>query len=344
MGRWPLTIEAGHRSSVTFGYLCAHVWFHGYCHSHWPQMIDYANSNTLFVGCYGSGTLTIEAGPQVDSPGGFLGTLRVRGHGHSYWRRLEIGQMFHLFTLVQLAMARHHRTGAQVSDSTGYLGFDSGSMGTVTVTGTGSKWTRSILFFALANQAVARSQSTTGERLHGGTLCGLRSAISTETELLPRRKVPFWMSICVFDAAHGRQATVTFGSDGGSLNVTSAAPGYLGVGYKGNGNLNVTEGVVLTSTAGYVAYYSGSTGTAIVTGAGSKWTNSNALNVGNNGNGTLSIEDRAEVSDSSGFLGYYSGSRGYVHNHWRGSKWTNSNSLYVGYNGSGTLTVEASAK
>ena len=33
--------------------------------------------------------------------------------------------------------------GGQVSNTTGYLGYDSGSSGTATVTGTGSQWTNS---------------------------------------------------------------------------------------------------------------------------------------------------------------------------------------------------------
>ena len=75
-----------------------------------------------------------------------------------------------------------------------------------------------------------------------------------------------------FDATHGTQQTLAFGS-GGKLTFNIAG-GPLGVGYQQNGTLTVAEGVNVTSSDGLLGYYSGSTGTATVTGAGSKWTNS----------------------------------------------------------------------
>ena len=101
----------------------------------------------------------------------------------------------------------------------------------------------------------------------------------------------------------------------------------------------MAEGVAITSSYGYLGYNSGSSGTATVTGTGSKWTNSGDLYVGNYGTGTLRIEAGGQVSNSTGYLGYNSGSSGTATVTGAGSKWTNSGSLYVGNSGSGTLHI-----
>ena len=77
----------------------------------------------------------------------------------------------------------------------------------------------------------------------------------------------------VFDGTHGLQQTLAFGS-GGTLNLNLDGTGALGAGYKGTGTLRIADGVAVTSSTGYLGYNSGSTGTATVTGTGSKWTNS----------------------------------------------------------------------
>ena len=93
---------------------------------------------------------------------------------------------------------------------------------------------------------------------------------------------------------------------------------------------------------GYIAYKSGSTGTATVSGTGSKWTNSGNLFVGYSGTGTLNIAGGGAVSNSnnpSGYIGYNSGSAGTVTVDGSGSTWTNGWCLYVGCSGSGTLNI-----
>ena len=142
-----------------------------------------------------------------------------------------------------------------------------------------------------------------------------------------------------FDATHGTQQTLAFGS-GGTLTFNIAG-GPLGVGYQQNGTLTVAEGVNLTSGIGYLGYYSGSAGTASVTGAGSKWNNSSTLYVGREGSGSLTIEAGGQVSNSNGYLGYGSGSTGAATVTGAGTQWNSGDGLYVGREGSGSLTIEA---
>jgi len=82
----------------------------------------------------------------------------------------------------------------------------------------------------------------------------------------------------VFDAAHGLQQTFLFGT-GGTLNLNQNGNGVLGTGYNGNGTLRIADGIAVSSSSGYMGNNAGSSGTATVTGAGSKWTNSGSLYV-----------------------------------------------------------------
>jgi len=106
-----------------------------------------------------------------------------------------------------------------------------------------------------------------------------------------------------------------------------AAPGWAGVsktgdikddgssfyaGYNDNstGTLTIDAGSVFSRRDGDLGFAMGSTGTAIITGAGSTWTNSGSLCVGCSGSGTLRVEAGGQVSESTAWLGYQSGSMG----------------------------------
>ena len=68
----------------------------------------------------------------------------------------------------------------------------------------------------------------------------------------------------------------------------------------GDGTLSVEAGGTVSNTVGILGNYSGSTGTATVTGAGSAWTNSTALYVGSSGDGTLNVQAGGSVSNTVG--------------------------------------------
>ena len=143
----------------------------------------------------------------------------------------------------------------------------------------------------------------------------------------------------LFDTGHGTMQSLAFGS-GGTLSFNLNG-GVLGVGHKGRGSLTIVEGVNVTSSNGSLAFSAGSTGTGLVSGVGSKWTNTSALYVGSAGSGTLTINAGGQVSDVAGYLANAAGSMGSVIVTGAGSKWTNTGTLFVGREGSGTLTIEA---
>lgn len=204
--------------------------------------------------------------------------------------------------------------GSLLASRRGYLGNYIGATGTATVTGVGSLWTiYDFLYVGVSGN---------------GTL-----AIEAGGEV------------------DSRIAYLGYNSNStGTVTVTGAGSkwthnGWLPVGDSGNGMLIIEAGGQVTNpSVGYLGYKSGSTGTARVTGAGSKWTNGGSLSVGYSGNGTLTIEAGGEVSNTSGSLGYSYGYSSRTTNKvtvtGAGSKWTNAGSLDVGPIGRGTLTIE----
>jgi T5SS/PEP-CTERM-associated repeat protein len=93
----------------------------------------------------------------------------------------------------------------------------------------------------------------------------------------------------------------------------------------------------MISNHGYLGDFSFASGTATVTGAGSKWTNYGSLLVGGSGNGTLTIDKGGQVTTASGYVGYDHSGNLLITD--VGSQWTSTGSLIVGKNGNGLLNI-----
>ena len=155
--------------------------------------------------------------------------------------------------------------GGMLSDQQGSLGVSHGSVGTATVTGSGSKWTNSVDLSVGINGA--------------GML-----TITDGAQVTNR-----YGFLGQFSGSNGTARV----SGTGSKWTNSS---YFYVGYEGAGELTIADGGQVSNGPGYVGYTSGSQGTVMVTGSGSKWTNSSGLSVGNSGIGTLIVADGGQVS------------------------------------------------
>ncbi len=140
--------------------------------------------------------------------------------------------------------------------------------------------------------------------------------------------------------------TVNVTGSGSSLSISGSGfgeGGELYIGSSGGGELVVGEGGQVTSGDSVVGIAqilnNNDSGSATITGAGSKWTTRD-LTVGYiTGHGTLSVMAGGEVVSENGFLGYNANGNATVQD--AGSKWTISNDLYFGLQGgTGTLQVE----
>jgi T5SS/PEP-CTERM-associated repeat protein len=295
----------------------------------WASLSDLHGNGTITVtqGAILDANLRFDSahGTQTSVEFGSGGTLKVNANGG----KLGVGYKGTGSLTVS--------DGIAISSSYGYLGYNAGSIGSATITGVGSKWINSgslsvgrsgngTLTVADGGEVTTATLLASLKDLHGNGIITATQGAILDAELR-------------FDATHGTQATVAFDS-GGTLKV-NAAGGDLGVGYKETGCLIVADGIAISGNRGFLGTNSGATGTATVTGNGSKWTSTKELYVGSYGSGMLSIQKGGEVSNTLGYIGNNSGSTGTVIISDIGSKWTNTGDLYVGSLGSGTLTIEA---
>jgi T5SS/PEP-CTERM-associated repeat protein len=194
----------------------------------------------------------------------------------------------------------------------GYIGYDTGSTGEVTVDGVGSTWTNSsYLYVGLDGDGTLNI--TGGGAVNSGSSSGACH--------------------CYIGYSSGSTGEVTVNGTGSMWDNNS----YLYVGHKGAGTLNITDGGTVNSSGTWcIGFKSGSTGEVTVDGAGSMWTNDSSLYVGLGGDGTLNITDGGAVSNNDGFIC----AKGVVTVDGTGSTWTNRwDDLYVGAPDSGTLNI-----
>ena len=116
--------------------------------------------------------------------------------------------------------------------------------------------------------------------------------------------------------------------------------GRLLVGFNSTGALTVNGGSMLTTSSGEMGAVRGGTGTATITGPGSKWTTTDNLFVGNAGLGFLTIENGGAASSQRGFVGSAPGSSGVVTVGGRNANWTVRQDIIAGSDGQAFMTVK----
>jgi T5SS/PEP-CTERM-associated repeat protein len=239
-------------------------------------------NDDLYVGDTADGTMTIDTASSVDIweayvgyATGVTGTITVDGPG-SIWN--NIFKMYLGFD--GTGTLKIQNGGTVANDLYSYLGYNSGSSGTATVTGPGSNWTNS------DNLYVGHSGTGTLNIQNGGTVTNTIGYIGG---ILPLG--PFNLGV----------GTVTV-AGAGSIWTNSDS---LRIGDAGNGTLNFQSGGEVSNSTGYLGYYLGyylgSTAAATVTGAGSMWNISGDLSVGIDGTATLDIENGGAVTVGGNF-------------------------------------------
>jgi outer membrane autotransporter protein len=204
--------------------------------------------------------------------------------------------------------------GAQLSGSSGLIGFAAGTSGQVVVGGVaggvGASWINS------ASINVGVFGSGTLAILNGGLVsAGASGFLGTQV---------------------GASGVVTVDGPGSGLTIGTT---FL-VGNFGSGTLMISNAGVVNDAQGILANQPNSSGAVTVDGAGSTWTNTANLNVGRRSAGTLSITNGGAVSNVDGTVGQFvAEGNGTVTVDGAGSAWNNSGNLRVGDGGTGVLTV-----
>ena len=176
--------------------------------------------------------------------------------------------------------------GGAVVNSTGYIGFNADSANnSVLVTGAGSLWTNSGDLF------VGKAGSGNSLVIEGGA------------------RVDATSGYIGFDAASSNNSVVVTGSN--SLWTVNTSD--LLVGNTGSGNsLVISNGGMIASTIGVIGFAAPSSNNSVlVTGADSRWTNSNELFVGFGGSGhSLTIAEGGTLTAASIIIAADAGSSG----------------------------------
>lgn len=189
------------------------------------------------------------------------------------------------------------------------LGYNAGSQGTITVSGSLGNWTNSGSSY-IGNSGTGIVNVTTGATYTGGTV--------------------------YIGAASG-------GS--GELNVSAStfSAGSVFIGYSGSGTFTLAQASTATTAAVSIADGVGSSGQAVIS-TSSSWTLSGNLLVGGGGVGTLEIREGSTVSGTTAAVGNTATAAGSaVTVSGAGSTWTNSGQVIIGSFGNSTMTVQTAA-
>ena len=231
------------------------------------------NSGAFTVGSTGSGTLTVQNGATISgansiiaASGDSIGTATVSGAG-SRWTEsaaFSVGNLGVGSLTISSGGEMTVATDATIAGS-------ADSFGTVTITGTDSRWTIGGALI-VANSGQASLTIASGGEVASATLrVGDNNSATTEGD-------------------------VAITGAGSMLRVTGVAD----VGDDDLGSLTVSSGGALVTLAGLdLGNNAQGVGEITVTGPGAQWANTGALNVAALGTGTLNVSNGGAVTTST---------------------------------------------
>ncbi|WP_348935889.1 autotransporter domain-containing protein [Aquabacter sp. CN5-332] len=369
-GSGTLTIEANGTVTSTTSYIGLNAGSTGTVtvtgeNAHWNL-----GTSDLELGFFsGNGTLTIEAGGTVTSGTGLIGdgagsvgTVTVTGENANW----NLGSSS-LYVGVLGGGTFTIEAGGTVTSRSSSIGANTGSTGTVTVTGEDATWNLQGSDLSVGNLGIGTVTIEAGGMVTSANGYIGRMAGSTGTVTVTGADANWNLgSSMLYVGGHGNGTltieaggTVTSGNsiigdaDGsvGTVTVTGAnahwnlGTSQLQVGILGNSTLTIEAGGMVTSGNGYIGTGSsvaGPTGTVTVTGADARWNlGSSTLQVGVWGNGTLTIEAGGTVTSGTGFVANAAHSTGMVTVTGGDAHLNLGPEFFVGHLGTGTLIIEA---
>ena len=275
------------------------------------------SSTNAFIGYEANGTLMITGGSEVESavghigyPSGVRGAIHVTGFGSKWTNRryVMIGEQGE----GELTIA----SGGEVSSAIGTIANGAGSSGKVEVSGSEAKWKNGKAGYI-------------GDLIIGNKGDG---ALVVQNGGLVENVMSGYIGI---DPGSCGEAMVK----GSGSEWTNGKNLYVAYGSTRRCTLKITGGGMVGNDHGYIGFESGSSGEAVVKGAGSEWANTNMLNIGYNGNGKLGVSGGGMASCGFSYIGYSTGSTGLVTVDGTDSTWTIDGGFYVGASGVGTLRI-----
>lgn len=311
LGNGAINVVNGGSISNDFGYIGERVGSTGTATVDGSGSV-WTNSYRLCVGGQGAGVLNVTGGASVSSSSAYIGgciTVALSGAGtatvsgsDSTWTNTQDLYVGYSGTGVLSIL-----NGGSVSSRNGFVGGFEHSVGTgtVTVSGSGSTWTNT-------GQLGIGYLGTGTLTIDGGAIVrsaggGVNSSVATIDGQGSK-----WISNGVFSVDCHSDATAT---------------------------LNITNGGGLSSTSGFIGSYWNAS-TAVTVSGSSTWTNNGSLEVSAHmGTATLAISSGGTVTNASNAdIGYDSGVS-MVTVDGAGSTWLSGDTVTVGRHGPGTLNV-----
>lgn len=314
---------------------------------------------------YNGATVTVDAGTFVGANATGTGTINISGTG-STWTASQITLLggnslsdggrgtinvsdggryvAHNQTVIGFkhgGVGNFNVTGGATvtvdSNAVVNLGFFSDAIGTLTVSGAGSRW----------------DASAGGDMYVGGNAGGLAPAGGTGTvNVLAGGALTMQGAMYLGRGSSGGNGTLNVSGAGSTVSLTTATES-LFVGYTGVGALSIGNGGQVTNDGiAYLGFSAGSTGTAIIDGAGSSWTSNGLVTIigGNDGSaaggtGTVTVQNGGTLNTGQARLGFDSAgtAAGTVTVTGSNSRW-NASDIYVGYSGNGALNISSGGR
>ncbi|MBN1909479.1 MAG: PEP-CTERM sorting domain-containing protein [Pirellulales bacterium] len=322
--------------------------------------------SNLLIGPSGSGDVTISNHGLIQcddvrigsTSSGVLCTLTVTDVGS----RLECGPI----RVGNSSLASMSVEAGAVVQSTGesQIGHGSASEGEVTVTGNGSLWNTNsgTLLVGDSGEGILNI-SNKGQVLCGTAYIGTMSG-SSGNQVTVNGSDSLW-STGGLNVGAGGEGTLTIenkgtvtstnvsiggGYDGpgasGTVNVNGSgsnwviSSGWFAIGEYAAGELNITDGGLVSSQSALIGTYDSSLGNMVtLSGTGSTWnTNGEFVSVGEAGAGTVQVRTGSQVLSGITYVGYDVTGNGHID--LMGGTWdTGGEDLFLGLAGTGTLDV-----
>ncbi|MEM0965649.1 MAG: autotransporter-associated beta strand repeat-containing protein [Verrucomicrobiota bacterium] len=184
---------------------------------------------------------------------------------------------------------------------------------------------------------------------------GSESAVGTLT--VENGSVLDLSTVGILSPGGGAVSSASVTGSGSQWNIAGGSSNSFLIGGAGQVTLSVLAGAEVSNGGNaFVGDSSGSSGDVTVSGAGSRWENTNGLRIGNDGDASLTISDGGVVTNSSlvntnsngrSVIAFSASSTSMVTVTGAGSQWLNQNAsnnptaIDVGGNGDATLLIEA---
>ena len=262
------------------------------------------NSRGLVVGVYGIGDLAIEEGGAVSNGRGEIGsypgsrgTVTITGPGSAWTNSesLSIGR----YGFGDLAISN----AGQVFSRSSLIGEYSGSHGRVTIAGEDSTLIVSEeLYVGYAGSGALTIEN--GGTVNTRSIYASRSSLAGDGAIFTKGAVLDDVNL-IFNHTYGARQIIAFG-DRGELHLDLDGTGDLGVGHRSTGSITIAEGRSITSARAVLGAYDGSRGTAIVTGAGSRWTN-DSFRIGDISGSAIKRGGEVTISDGGSMVTHGAG-------------------------------------